>query len=427
MHLVIDRTKRNLEEFSNSYSVQETRTLSQTAVAHCIQQIKFVSKYNSKLAMSRDSVGNTPLHLLADHNYSCTDEMLRVAEALVEMGSNAVKVANDQGRTPLHLASSWSMAELLLKKGAKPNVTDDVGCTPMLCRAKDTNVEKTLSKWSQGVKFGMDPWLENNGQNVFEVLMERGKFDDLQTLIGASIKNDRKSILRTNSKGNNLLHSLCNHNDSRVLPLIDILLKSGAMVNGQNENGDTALHIICRRVVSLPQPKSDNCVLRKAVSKLRAYGADCNIKNSKKDTARNIAHLDKKLRKALARDVRQQEPQPICPWREESKNHHGLLSAAARGQNCQNIGDYCYNLHHIGSGDFSKVYAAINVEDGREVALKRTDTYRLKTRQDDREVRSLVQLAGCPQVVRYISFIREPDFTWIVLELMEGTLNDLLL
>jgi len=62
-----------------------------------------------------------------------------------------------------------------------------------------------------------------------------------------------------------------------------------------------------------------------------------------------------------------------------------------------------------------------------EVALKRTDTYRLKTRQDDREVRNLVQLAGCPQVVRYISFIRETDFTWIVLELMEGTLKDILL
>lgn len=427
IHLVIDRTKRYLEELPNSNPIQETWTLSQTAIAHCIQQIKFVSKHNSKLAMSRDSMGNTPLHLLADHNSSYTDEMLRVAEALIEMGSK-VKVVNDQGRTPLHLAISWSMAKFLLSKEAQPNITDDEGCTPMLCRAKGTNVRNTLSEWSEGVKFGVDLWVENNkGQNVFQVLMERGKFDVLLILIEASIGNERESILRTDSKGNNLLHSLCNYNDSRVIPLIDVLLKSGAAVNGQNQNGDTALHIACRKIVSLPQRKSDNCVLRKAVPKLRAYGADCNLTDSTKVTVKNIARLDKKLRKAIARDVRQQEPQTIYPWREESQKYHGMLSAAARGQNCQKIGDYCYNVHPIGSGAFSKVYVAINVQDGREVALKRVDTCRMKTRQDDREVRSLVQLAGCPQVIRYISFTRETEFIWIALELMEGTLNDLLL
>lgn len=427
MHLVIDRTKRYLENCPKSNPVQETWALSQTAVAHCIQQIKFVFKQNSKLAMSRDSMGNTPLHLLADHNCSCTDEMLSIAEALIDTGRE-VKVANDQGRTPLHLATSWSMAEFLLKKGAKPNVTDDAGYTPMLCRAKETNVEQTLSKWSEGVKFGMDPWVENNdSQNVFQVLMERGKFHDLKTVIDASINNDRESILTTDSKGNSLLHSLCNHNDSRVIPLIDVLLKRGAVVNGQNMNGDTALHITCRRIVSLPQRKSDNCVLRKAVSKLLAYGADCNLTDRRKVTAKNIARLDKKLWKALGRDVRQQEPQPIYPWKEQSQNHHGLLSAAARGQNCQKIWNYSYNLQPIGSGSFSNVFAGINVEDGREVALKRTDPYRLKTRQDDREVSSLLELTDCPHVVRYIHFKREVDFTWIVLELMEGTLDDLLL
>ena len=339
-----------------------------------------------------------------------------------------MKMANDQGRTPLHLATSWSMAVFLLKQGANPNVIDDAGCTPMLYRAKETNVEQMLSKWSEGVKIGMDPWMENyDEQNVFHVLIERGKFDDLKTLIEASINNDRESILLTDSKGNSLLHSLCNHNDSRVIPLIDFLLTRGAVVNAQNKNGDTALHITCRRIVRLPNRKSENCVLRKAVSKLRAYGADCNLKNRKKDTAKNIAHLDKKLRKAIARDVRHQEPQTIYPWREESQNHHRLLSAAARGKNCEKSGDFCYNVHPIGSGAFSKVFAAINVKDGREVALKRTDTYRLKTRQDDREVHNLVQLAGCPHVVRYISFTKETDFSWIVLELMEGTLNDLLL
>ena len=430
MHLVVERTKTDLEELSNTCLVEEIATLSQTAVTNAIQQIKFLSKHNSKLVMSRDSVGNTPLHLVADHNVTYTKEMLSIAEALVETGSK-VKVANDQGRTPLHLATSWSMAEFLLKQGAKPNVTDDMGCTPMLCRAKETNVEKThlldtLSKCSEGLKFGMDPWKEDNdGQNVFQVLMKRTKFDELKNLIEASINNDRESILRTDSKGNSLLHGLCRHNDPKVIPLIDCLLKNGAVVNGQNNDGDTALHIICRYIVRLPQQKREK--LRKAITKLRAYGADRNLTNNRKFTPRNIVHFDKKLRKAIDRNVRQREPQTIYPWREQSQNHHGLLSAAARGQNCQRIWNYCYNLQPIGSGAFSNVFAAINVEDGREVALKRTDPYRLNTRQDEREVSNLLELSDCPHVVRYIHFKKEVAFTWIVLELMEGTLNDLLL
>lgn len=430
MHLVVERTKTDLEELSNTSLVEEISTFSQTVVTNAIQQIKFLSKQNSKLVMSRDSMGNTPLHLVADHYGTYTKEMLSIAEALVEAGSK-VKVANDQGRTPLHLATSWGMAEFLLKQGAKPNVTDDMGCTPMLCRAEENKVEKmhlldTLSKCSEGMKLGMDPWKEDNdGQNVFQVLMKRAKFDELKNLIEASINNDRENILRTDSKGNSLLHGLCNHNDSRVIPLIDCLLKSGVVVNGQNNDGDTALHIICRYIVRLPLPRSEK--LRKAISKLRAYGADCNLRNRRKFTPRNIVHFDKRLRKAIDRDVRQREPQNIFPWREQSQNHQGLLSAAARGQNCQRIWNYCYNLQSIGSGAFSDVFAAINVEDGREVALKRTDPYRLKTRQDDREVSNLLELADCPHVVRYIHFKREIAFTWIVLELMEGTLNDLLL
>ena len=430
MHLVIDRAKRNLEQLQNSNPV-EISNLSQSAVAHCVEQINFVSEHNDKLVRSRDCMGNTPLHLLAEHNSPCTDEMLAIANTLIDVGSN-VKVTNDQGKTPLHLAKTWSMAKFLLEQGAKPNVPDDMSCTPLLCRAKEPNLERmpaleTLWKWSEGVNLGMDLWQEDSkGQNVFQVLMESGNFEDLKPFIDASINNDRESILRTDSNGNTLLHHLCKYNDSRVLPLVDLLLQSGVNVNAQNANGDAALHNTCRSITRLPKQKGHNSVQWKVIPKLLAYGADCKLRNSRDATVRNIAWFDKKLLKAIDKDVRQLESRPIYPWIENSQNHYRLLSTVTRGQNCQKIRNYCYSNEPIGSGAYSNVYAAINVQDGREVALKRTDTYRLKTRQDDREISTLLQLANCQQIVNYINFFREPDFTWIALELMEGTLDDLL-
>ena len=430
MHLVVDRTKRYLEQLPNSNPVEGIRNLSQSAVAHCIQQIKFVSKHNDKLVRSRDSMGNTPLHLLAEHNSPCTDEMLAIANTLIDVGSK-VKVTNDQGKTPLHLAKTWSMAKFLLEHGANPNVPDDMSCTPLLCRAKEASPErmpalKTLRKWSEGVNSGMDLWQEDNeGQNVFHVLMEKGSFEDMKPFTDASIKNDREAILKTDSKGNSLLHHLCNYNDSRVLPLIDLLLRSGANVNAQNTNGDTALHNSCQSIVRLPKRKGHNSVQWKAIPKLLSYRATCNLRNNRGNTVKDLARLDKKLLKALTTEVIHLESRPIFPWIQQSQKNRRPLSAAARGQNCRKIENYCYNVEPIGSGVYGNVYAAIDVKDGREVALKRTEK-RLQTRQDEREVSCLLQLANCPQIVKYISITRDIDFTWIVLELMDGTLDDLL-
>lgn len=424
MHLVIDGTKTYLEELP-------VEGISNLPISRCIQQIKFIVKHDNKLVRSRDSMGNTPLHLLANHNSVWTHEMLTIAKALIEVGSS-VKVENDLGKTPLHVAKSWSMANFLLEQGAKPNALDDIGLSPLLCRCKEANLERppeleTLTEWSEGVKSGLDPWQEDNeGQNVFQILMESANFKDLELFIDAAINEDREAILRSDSKGNNLLHNLCNYNDSRVIPFIDRLLQRGANVNAQNENGDTTLHITCRKIVRLPPCKGNNSVYWKVIPKLLAYGAKYNLKNNANNTARNIVWFNKKLLGKLDKNVRQLEPDPIFPWIPISHTHHVLLSSVARGQNCQKVENFCYNVQPIGSGAYSKVYAAINVQDGREVALKRTDTYRLKTRQDDREVSSLLQLSNCQEIVKYIDFRRDTESTWITLELMEGTLDDVL-
>ena len=426
MHLVVDRTKRFLEEIQSSSAAEELSNFTQSAVDHCTEQIKFVSSHNNRLVKSRDCMGNTPLHLLARINSPCTHEMLTIAEALVKLGSN-VNAANDREKTPLHLAKSWGIAKFLLEKDAKPNNADEMGCTPLLCRIKDATIEGPLSEWSEGLVFDMDPWQEDSrGQNVFQVLIESAEFEALKHFIDATMKKDREAILRTDSVGNTVLHYLCNKNDSSVLPLVEHVLRSGANVNAKDCNGDTALHIACRNISRLPLRKGFNSAYRKVISKLRVYGAKCTLKNNNNVTPRAIVWLNKKLLSALDKDVRQLEPDPIFRWISQSQNHQTALSRVARGQDFRKIDSYCYHVQPIGSGSFSNVYAAINVLDGREVALKRIEFARLKTRQDDREINSLLHLSNGHQIVRYINFIRETDFTWIVIELMEGTLNDLL-
>ena len=431
MHLVIDRTKNILEKIQNSCALDRIPSMCQSAVDRCIEQIKFLSDRNKELLSYRDNVGNTPLHVLADQNSLKLDEMVNVAKALIECGSK-VNVSNDDEKTPLHLAKSWSMAELLLENGGKPNLSDNMGCSPLILRCQGANLEdpqdlENLNRWWDGVKFGMDPWHENkNGKNVFTILMDSGNFVNLTYFINSCIDREREGVLRTDSKGNTLLHCLCDHNDSRLKSLTDFLLRMGANVNAQNGKGDTALHIVCRHIMRLPAHKARNSAYMKLISRLLAYQARLNLKNKNNDTVLNIVWCNKKLLATVRRKVVQREPQPFGSWSSISQIHCGVLSQVARRQDCHFVEDYSYHKNAIGFGAFGNVFAAINAKDGREVALKRVEIHKLTTRLDDREIRSLVQLSSSPYIVQYIRFMRDANFTWLVLELMEGNLDDLL-
>ena len=431
MHLVIDRTNSILEKIQNSYAQDRFPSACQSAVDRCIEQIKFLSERKKELVSYRDNEGNTPLHLLADQSSLKFDEMVNVGKALIECGSK-VNLLNDHEKTPLHLAKSWSMAELLLKYGAKPDVSDNTGCSPLMLRCKEANLEdpqnlENLNRWSDCVKFGMDPWHENkDGKNVFTILMDGGNFVNLTHFINSCINREREGVLRADSKGNTLLHCLCEINDVRLKSLTDFLLRMGANVNAQNGKGETALHIVCRHIVRLPAQKARNSAYMKLISRLLAYQAKINLENDNNDTVLNIVWCKKKLVAAVRRKVVQRESQPFGSWISMSQNHHRILSQVARRRDCHFVEDYCYHKKPIGSGAFGNVFAAINVKDGREVALKRIEIHKLTTRQDDREIRSLVQLSSSPYIVQYISFMRDGDFTWLVLELMEGNMDDLL-
>jgi hypothetical protein len=85
----------------------------------------------------------TPLHELTDlaapSDYSTHVNQLILAKQLIEHGANVNAVSIPHGRTPLHNACQWfnvtnlDFVELLLEKGADPNVLDHEGATPLMC------------------------------------------------------------------------------------------------------------------------------------------------------------------------------------------------------------------------------------------------------------------------------------------------------
>lgn len=85
-------------------------------------------------------------------------------------------------------------------------------------------------------------------------------------------------------------------------------------------------------------------------------------------------------------------------------------------------------MNQIGNGSFSVVFPGVDEKDGREVALKRLEKARLKENntQLKREITCLVKLSDCPNVVNYVTCVSDSDFQYIVMELMEGTLDEFL-
>ncbi|XP_029197561.2 uncharacterized protein LOC114962686 [Acropora millepora] len=424
LHLILQLIKYLVHDPQTSQEEAQIRH----AIEESIRMVEFICHKDSKLLNSRDRVGNTALHNFVGYSSIHVEKMVQIAQVLIDCGS-VVNALNDDGQTPLHLAKLWNMAELLLQQGGEANAQDYQWRSPLLYRCiQEASNEEPLDMvgWlAYGLNYGMDPWLEDKeGLSVFEVLMQHGKCGALHSLISASIAKDTETVFKKDQNGNTLLHKLCNYHLSQQKHCFCLLLQEGADTNASNEDGDTPLHIVCRKINRL-SPQREG-YYRKYISLLRAYGANYRLKNKSNFSVLELVYLKKNLLSFVKRPRKQRESKPFFKWSRRSEAHVQKLSQVVRRRNADNIDEFFYHKVPIGSGSFGSVFAAINSEDGKEVALKRVERLRLQTRRVNREVQTLIQLSSCPHVVTYLRFIEGPDFTWIALELMEGHLGDLL-
>ena len=386
---------------------------------------------------ARDADGNTPLHLWAGFSpiqALSDDNFEEIGRTIISCGG-AINARNDHGETPLHLAQCWKQVKFLLEQGAHPNVQDLSGDTPLhRFMGKDSLIGEKTKKglWKKFLTLGMNPWCVNNsGICPFEILLRKGFHQSVLSLLKAVCELDTNEEVAKSARyfkdpqGNSLLHKVCMKNSLNMTSICEYLLKKGwnSNVNDQNNFGQTPLFLLCSQAGDMELSNIQDCILL-----LQKNNADPSIPDVDGNTCQALLHESTRLQELLQQNIDKVEIPPKTKWIRQSENHKLPLFDVAHGKNSQIVQGFHHHVNHIGNGSFSIVFPGVDERDGREVALKRLEKARLKETdtQLKREIACLVKLSDCPNVVNYVTCVSDSNFQYIVMELMEGTLDEYL-
>ena len=435
-----------------------------------------------------DNLLNSPLHLWAsialktpqDYARSGTEDftfegiLKRILDHLLKCGAKC-NARNADEETPLHTCRTWTAVKLLLDAGANPSDQDFSGYSPLLTAAKKKNAsqkaeqlypdvtEKPESFWKCALQKGLDPWVAGKqGETILSVLVKSEDLALTRALVEVACKeetttdNDKLSIL------NVICQDKSKHTHWKTI-LVDIILKSARTSRLSLES---PLRLCCRNIVKFgmfdaqpvpiqssisdkssdddgqPSPKkrrkyesakeqesnekqvSYDSVYCRIAKQLMLHGADIYIRDQSGICCLDIAKDCPSLRDLLTKPIEIDTIPILIPWSSVSDKCKSLLAKVARRLECKIVNQIWYHREYIGSGSFGHIFAGINEKDGREVAVKRVEKLRLKRPEDKREIENLIALSDCEHVVRYISFFEDEDFSYLVLELMEGNLEE---
>ncbi len=255
---------------------------------------------------------------------------------LISEGAD-VKVENDKGETPLHIAAVWGhkeVVEALLDKGANVNAEDEEGNTPLVLTtdeeiktllqstakllevAKSGNIQEVNSLISEGAKVNVKDqdnktplhWAAEKGhKEVVEALLDKGAnvdaedengdtpldlatTQDIRTLLQNTdellkaagrgdidtvndLINQGASVNATDQDGKTPLHCAAKNSHEEVVEAL--LGKDGIDVNLADKNKDTPLHSVL---------KKGNIDINVLNALLRKEGIDVNLADKNKDT-----------------------------------------------------------------------------------------------------------------------------------------------
>ncbi|WP_173862896.1 MULTISPECIES: ankyrin repeat domain-containing protein, partial [unclassified Wolbachia] len=219
---------------------------------------------------------------------------------LISEGAD-VKVENDKGETPLHIAAVWGhkeVVEALLDKGANVNAEDEEGNTPLVLTtdeeiktllqstakllevAKSGNIQEVNSLISEGAKVNVKDqdnktplhWAAEKGhKEVVEALLDKGANVDAEdengdTPLDLATTQDIRTLLQNTDE----LLKAAGRGD---IDTVNDLINQGASVNATDQDGKTPLHCAAKN--------SHEEVVEALLGK---DGIDVNLADKNKDT-----------------------------------------------------------------------------------------------------------------------------------------------
>ena len=229
-----------------------------------------------------DVNGDTPLHIAAGSR----SNNIEMAQVILRSGRCDLNVTNKQHYTSIHVACKNGivpLVELMMKNGGNILQTSSNdfqdGPTHIACKHYQLTVLKTLLSYKE-----CDPNQQNaRGDTALHIVckMTDSKMTYFEALIstpGINLKIANHEGLFpfevVDSNGDTLIHTACSEGNSRT---VEFLLKNGVDISRPNRVGDAPIHIAC---------KHSRVEILKAL--LQFEGCDPNLYNAEGDTALHI-------------------------------------------------------------------------------------------------------------------------------------------
>ena len=237
---------------------------------------------SNDMAWAIEKATNTPLMQAVQGG------QVDIVQWLINRGAD-VNAQNKDGLTSLHFASSVSddkigrmCVDILVAAGAKVNVQDNRGNTPLMSATMNGNMECIEALSLNGGDFSIQ---NDDGVTPLKYVLLHiedtfGKNIDGENLAKSLLKNGA-DINETNDYGDTLLTQLI-ISGNRTQKVVDFLLNNGMDANKQNREGFTPL------MISIIH-HADECF-----EKLVRHGVDLNIQNEQGINALMYAAMLKK-------------------------------------------------------------------------------------------------------------------------------------
>ncbi|XP_028395335.1 uncharacterized protein LOC114519408 [Dendronephthya gigantea] len=384
----------------------------------------------STLEMGAD-VNGKDFHERTVLHAAVSESTLEMVKYLVEHGAN-INGECIYERTVLHAAvreSTLEMVKYLVEHGADVNRKDSNGLTVLHAAVSESTLEM--------VKYLVEHSADVNGEGIYERTVLQAAFSESRLEMVKYLAEHGADVNGEDIYGRTVLQAAVSES---TLEMVKYLVEHGADVNGKTSHGrtvlQTAVSVGALEIVKYLVEQGAVITLGTKILKMAV------LKNSvalvKLLLEKNIAVwragtflVEGKQMSLLEWSIHLGQDE-ITTILKRSVNHREKIQML-KTMNCNQLEEVetpmqafvAKNEFKIGGGGFSCVYVGL-VKDGSEVAVKRIllqseDT----TVENEKEIMSLIEANNSPFIVNYRHFHRDDDFMYLIVDLCEENLREL--